>query len=127
MGRKKAEEREVQRRELEQQIKAHTQEMAWEINWRLLCGKKTGTSTEEAQTLWKLLYLVGQEKLWTELCMAGQTLWVEEVELTAISYPKEHLGFAANLKRIFDKFFTYISRLFKKKNKKGKKYPNFIR
>ena len=63
MGRKKAEEREVQRRELEQQIKAHTQEMAWEINWRLLCGKKTGTSTEEAQTLWKNY---GQNFVWQD-------------------------------------------------------------
>lgn len=126
MGRKRAVEREVQRRELEQQIKAHTQEMAWEINWHLLCDKKTGTSIEEAQKLWKILHITGQEKLWSELCMVGQTLWVEEVELTTISYPKEHFGFVANLKRIFNKFFTYINRLFKNKGKKGKKYPSSV-
>lgn len=127
MGRKQAAEREVQRKNLEQQIKAHTQEMVWEMNWRLLCGGKTGTSAEEAQKLWKILHLAGQERLWTELCMAGQMLWVEEVELITISYPKEHIGFAVNLKRILQILFTYISRLFNNKGRKGKKCPISVR
>ena len=119
MGRKQAE-REARKKELEQQIEAYTQELVWEINWRLLVSGKTGISIEEAQELWKLLHDTGQERVWAELCMAGEMLWVEDVVLTAISYPKEHLGFAANLIRVLKRLFRYIGRLLKNKGRKGK-------
>lgn len=107
------EERERNRR----YILLHGEEMAEELNLRLILEAEPGISLGNKVSLQKLLSENGLDSLWGELCNQGEILFVESITVTDIWYPseKKKAGFLMQMKKKLQshlqRIFTYIRRL----------------
>lgn len=95
---------------IRQQILAHAQSLAGEMNLRMLLWEDD--AMWEKDVLFKdILAMAGERELWWRLCVPQRMLFVESVTVTDIVFPERRAGFFHRLGEILMRLFGWLRAL----------------